>query len=145
MRKSKGFTLVELITVIAIIGVLSLIAIASYAGVRAKARDTKRISDISQIRVALAYYLDKNGAYPSSLGSISPTYIQSLPTDPFNKTTGTPAVNYTYGYALLSSGSYCLGATLENVKDDYTNNVPPAFCTGSNVTNNASNNYIVGK
>ena len=53
MKNRKGFTLVELLVVIAIIGILSTLAVVSLGGVREKARDTKRISDINAIQTAM--------------------------------------------------------------------------------------------
>ena len=56
MKKQKGFTLVELLVVIAIIGLLSTIAFISLNRARAKARDSKRISDVRQLQSALELY-----------------------------------------------------------------------------------------
>ena len=50
MTRQKGFTLVELLVVIAIIGLLSGLAIVSLGGIREKARDTKRLNDMSIFR-----------------------------------------------------------------------------------------------
>jgi len=49
MFRPKGFTLIELLVVIAIIGVLSTIVMASLTSGRAKARDSKRLSDLGQM------------------------------------------------------------------------------------------------
>jgi len=57
----KGFTLIELLVVVAIIGILSSITMASLNSARAKARDARRMSDLSQIRNALYMYFDKYG------------------------------------------------------------------------------------
>src|SRR3989344_4901081 len=62
---SRGFTLIELLVVIAIISLLSSIVLASLGQTRAKARDSKRIQDLVQLRNALEEYaLDNNGLYP---------------------------------------------------------------------------------
>ncbi|MFA6897095.1 MAG: type II secretion system protein [Patescibacteria group bacterium] len=68
----KGFTLIELLVVISIIGVLSTIAMTSLNGAKAKARDAKRLSDITQIKTALDIYYADHGHYPST-GSIYTT------------------------------------------------------------------------
>ena len=108
--RTKGFTLIELLVVIAIIGLLSSIVLASLSTARAKARDAQRLSDLTQIRNALALYYSTNGSYPlpgngmywggvnagpscaSINGTVSgatayisglvPTYIPVLPVDP---------------------------------------------------------------
>jgi len=63
---NRGFTLIELLVVIAIIGILSSVVLASLNSARVKARDTRRISDLAQIRIALELYYDTNGYYPQS-------------------------------------------------------------------------------
>jgi prepilin-type N-terminal cleavage/methylation domain-containing protein len=68
MRNQKGFTLVELLVVIAIIGVLATLVLLQLGTARGRARDTKRIADINQIRGALEqYYEDNNGTYPAGI------------------------------------------------------------------------------
>jgi len=63
-QKNLGFTLLELLVVITIVGFISVLAIASMTSVRAKSRDSKRLTDIKQIQAALnLYYTDKR-MYP---------------------------------------------------------------------------------
>ena len=64
-----GFTLIELLVVIAIIGVLSGMVLVAMTDTRARARDARRQSDITQIRKALELYYAENGRYPSSGGT----------------------------------------------------------------------------
>ncbi len=63
LRKTKsdaGFTLIELLVVIAIIGILSGVVLVSLSPVKAKARDSRRVSDVHQIMLALELdYNDK--------------------------------------------------------------------------------------
>lgn len=63
--KKSGFTLIELLVVIAIIGILAAIVLASLNTARAKARDSKRIQQITEINKAIQLYLsDNNGIAP---------------------------------------------------------------------------------
>lgn len=64
--KQKGFTLVELLVVIAIIGLLFSVVLVSLNSARKKARDARRLSDLSQISNALELYYDKYSYYPDS-------------------------------------------------------------------------------
>lgn len=61
---NKGFTLIELLVVIAIISLLSSIVLASLNLARGKSRDTRRLSDMKQIQIALELYRDSNDQYP---------------------------------------------------------------------------------
>ncbi|MCX6729913.1 MAG: type II secretion system protein [Candidatus Portnoybacteria bacterium] len=60
----KGFTLIEILVVVSIIGILATIVIVSVGSARAKARDSKRISDLNQVQNAIWLYYDNNGAMP---------------------------------------------------------------------------------
>lgn len=124
IKMKKGFTLVELLVVIAIIGVLAAAVLVSLAGTRPKARNAARKSDLQNVSRALQLFADASedkligDATPLSvpdklsydlLGNgtapdITPTYIQSLPTEPSS------AINL-YGYATFQmDGSTECGA-----------------------------------
>jgi len=127
----SAFTLVELLVVIAIIGILSTLSVVAFNNVRAKARDSRRLSDVRQIGMALELYYNDKGVYPppptptgtpitglclSNLG-ISSTcgaivYLQKIPSDPLSN------IHYTYSY-LNSGESYRLGFNLEQGSGDW--------------------------
>lgn len=121
MSPRRGFTLIELLVVIAIIGLISSIVLASVNSARAKSRDARRMSDLTQIRTALELYYDANGTYPPSgscgydcngystsyntsdwdaLASQLRPYLPQLPKDPRNGTCppwGNNCYSYAYG------------------------------------------------
>lgn len=73
--KQKGFTLIELLVVIAIIGILTTVASVSLTQARRRARDTRRVSDIQQIRNALVIYSNQRATYPPSDAATTPADI----------------------------------------------------------------------
>lgn len=92
----QGFTLVELLVVIAIIGLLTGMVVISIQHVKAKARDSQRVSDMQTISTALALYHNDNRAFPIYDGYIenqsnnlaveltNSGAIRALPIDPLN-------------------------------------------------------------
>lgn len=132
----RGFTLIELLIVVAIIGILASLLMVNFIGIRQRARDGQRKSDLRQIQSALELHRADQGSYPTTLsscaspltggtGSSVVTYMQKIPCDPLNTSP--------YAYIYTSSGTtYSLASCLENTSDsqkDRTNNSP---CDGTN-------------
>lgn len=65
LKRQKGFTLVELLIVIIIIGILATLVIVTFTGVQAKARDSKRQTDIEAIDSHLEAFFAENSYYPT--------------------------------------------------------------------------------
>ena len=63
-RSTRGFTILEILVALAIIFVLTGIVVGALSGSREKARDTRRLTDLDQIQVALRLYAEANGEYP---------------------------------------------------------------------------------
>lgn len=114
----QGFSLIELLVVIAIIGILSSIVTVALGNAKQKARDSRRISDIKSIQLALALYYNDNQMYPINIyatsGSppsigLAPNYLPTVPFDPSRGTCsslGTDAGCYAYtSYWVAVSGS----------------------------------------
>lgn len=122
----SGFTLIELLVVITIIGVLATLMIANFSGARARARDSRRKSDLNQLKTALRLYYNDNQAYPPSSGGEmtccgfgesftvnGEEYMRMVPEDPLN--TGP----YVYEYEQTDSGDgFRLSSQLENASDE---------------------------
>jgi type II secretion system protein G len=120
-KNQSGFTLIELLVVVAIIGLLSSIVLISLNVARSRARDAKRIADISQVGKALEVYYNDNSGYPAALtGLQSPVvYMGALPvapTPPDNPIGGSACTdaNNAYVYTPASDSTtytitFCLG------------------------------------
>ncbi len=142
---SAGFTLIELLIVVAIIGVLATILFSNYLGVRQRARDSQRKSNLRQIQAALELIRSDTGSYPGSLYSAdcpisSPlvvgtvTYMQKIPCDPNPSVPSGIYKNGMYPYGTVANG-YNLRACIENVNDTDPNilNIGVSWCSTSKV------------
>jgi len=129
-----GFTLIELLVVIGIIAVLAALLFTNFSGMRERARDLQRKSDLGQVKGALRLYYNDYQKYPAdngsgvilgcgvngtdacdwgttfSAGAGSTIYMTQLPTDPVS------ASSYTYTY--VDDDNFTITTTLENTSDD---------------------------
>lgn len=64
-KSNKGFTIVELLIVIVVIGILALLVITTYSGIQAKARNSKRSTDVKSLQTQIEAYFSQSGYYPS--------------------------------------------------------------------------------
>jgi prepilin-type N-terminal cleavage/methylation domain-containing protein len=106
LRKSKAFTLIELLIVMAVIAILIAIAIPSFRGMQNEARKTRAQGDVRVIKTAIeSYYKNHNNSYPAVAGyqttllNASPRILDSNLYDPFVAGGATP-----YAYALSGTG-----------------------------------------
>ncbi len=149
IKQKKGFTLIELLIVVAIIGILSTLLMVNFIGIRQRARDAQRKTNLSQLQTALEAYRSDIGFYPKQK-SVDPlndypdrppptndcgtafskntaTYMQSMPCDPLT------SLPYTYTLTLQSGNgvSYTLMACLENKNDSQLSPTPTPCAGGS--------------
>ena len=131
-KKSKGFSIIELLVVVAVIGILVGITVISYVNIPKRARDSTRVEGIAAIAKALDLYYIDNGKFPSGKcttgctinsswsttndsswanleAALVPEYISSLPKDPKPTMGSSPLSGSNYGYAYFSNsgGLYC--------------------------------------
>jgi len=128
--RNKGFTLIELLVVISIIGILATLLMANVAGVRERARDAQRKSDVNQIQKALEMYKNNQTipTYPTTSGwrtalegGTNPA-MKTVPYDPKYVSTCTENCWSDYAYtrdpdSLGDNLTYKIVACLENASD----------------------------
>jgi prepilin-type N-terminal cleavage/methylation domain-containing protein len=130
-KRNQGFTIVELLIVIVVIGILALLVITTYSGIQAKARNSKRQTDIQSLQTQLEAFFSQNGYYPSLgdmnnstwLGTNMKSLDQNALTDPSNPTNSKTLVASptakSYSYQVGDgTGSSGVGASCES--DDTT-------------------------
>ena len=153
----KGFTLIELLVVIAIIGILAGVVTVSVGNAQAKARDAKKVSDISSLQTALEMYYNDTGSYRINNCSGSwidvydritielkdKGYLSSIPKSPVN---GQP-----YYFSCPNKDNYRIYVNLENTNNQilnsdydgifynnisyYINCKDPSYCVSGGINN----------
>lgn len=111
MKKTQGFTLIEILVVVTIIAIMTAVAVVSFSTFMKQSRDAKRKADLGQISAALEMYRSNNDTYPTTglTQLTAPTiYIQTVPTDPKSS-------SYIYYYSSATGTDYTLAAHLELV------------------------------
>lgn len=118
----RGFSLMELMTVVVIVGVLSAVAVPTFSNYIYKARATEAIDFLSVIRLREESYRSEFGAYCSTLGA-SGNQVSSLnshsnlvpdpsttkrdpkpfvPTGPWNQLGARPTEQVRFGYGVAA-------------------------------------------
>jgi general secretion pathway protein G len=120
MRKSRGFTLVELLIVIIIIGILAGGMLLVAGGGTDKANATKIVSDLRTLKsAALMYYADTNswptkGPANSALG----TYIDRAISTDYQIETNTSGDWVGYKEGLIAGGNTGVSKKLEAMAEE---------------------------
>lgn len=123
LKKTNAFTIVELIVVITVIAILTGGAALSITANAKNARDTRRRTDVQQIKSALEFYRSNqvNSNYPTftqyqtgssptfTYPALVPTYMETMPVDP--SSTSTTVTNYVYA-PLGAGGAACNNTTV---------------------------------
>jgi prepilin-type N-terminal cleavage/methylation domain-containing protein len=140
MKKSKGFTIIEMVMVLAIVGLLTTIIMIALSNARNKAKDGKIQADLNQIRTAAGVYY--NNQSPSSYSglscAVSNPNVSALCADINNQSPGNPIFVLKTGNA-----EYCVYKQLLNTKyacvdsagnAEFNLSGPPATCVVATAT-----------
>lgn len=126
MRDRRGFTLVELITVVIVLGVLGGIAVMRYLDLQNDALAGKVASDMEGIRLAaIAYHADTEVWPPPSGAGVTPPAL--APLLPGNLEWGTEQ----YTYAWLNEGGDLVGVHIVGLREGLTAKLRARLVFGS--------------
>ena len=126
MKRTSGFTLIELMIVVAIIGILSAIAIPKFADLIRKSNEGATKGNLGAIRSALSiYYGEIEGWYPIS----DPNPILTMENGKYLKEI--PPCN-TPPYHVKVSSFNTIGVAGDDGSWGYQNNRTPAGTTEKN-------------
>lgn len=83
MKNNKGYTLIEMMTVIAIISILATIAVPSFQKSIIRANEASLRNSLFILRDVIDQYYADHGDYPESLEVLTDKkYIRAVPVDP---------------------------------------------------------------
>ena len=119
MRRSAGFTMVELMMVVAVIAILTVIAVVGYTRIFRKARSTEIVEMFGELKAREEAYHAEKGQYVPACGSATTAMANSdcaegdywpSPIVGGNEMTSIAPLNIrwqTLGVHINSSGLYC--------------------------------------
>ena len=90
IKDNKGYTLIEMMTVIAIISILATIAVPSFQKSIVRAKEASLRNSLFILRDVIDQYYADQGNYPQSLDVLmEKRYIRAIPQDPFTGSSDT--------------------------------------------------------
>lgn len=112
MKKSAGFTLIEVLITVAILGIIAAVAIPSYSGYVTKTRRTEAKSLLTEVAGEQQRYFSENNTYTDKLT------VLGYPADSVDSEEG----NYSVSVTAQTVTSFTLTATRVAGKAQITDN-----------------------
>jgi type IV pilus assembly protein PilE len=104
MKKSRGFTLIELMIVVAVIGILMAIAIPNYSEYVTRSRITRATATLSDMRVRMEQFFQDNRTYPTACNAAPNAAQIALPSAADNP-------DFAFGCSNLGVSTFTITAT----------------------------------
>ncbi|MCU0679947.1 MAG: hypothetical protein MUF50_01415 [Planctomycetes bacterium] len=136
-RCASAFSIFEVTLVVAIIAIITVFSITTLNSSREKARDAKRVADITQLKMALEFYYNDAGGYPSdsafipgqSLSYTNPqsgqnkVYLNQIPFAPIPPDGECLEENNSYNYFSENPSTYAIRYCLGNKSQELARGV----------------------
>jgi len=136
----RGFTLIELMTVIGIIGILIALLIPALAGARRAAQTTKCASNLRQLTNALVSYATEfKGSFPPNVGALKMYWYNQAAIGRWIKTTAPP------GSDQCVSGVFVCPSDMDGAVRSYSMNTFASSMVSDFVTAAINRTPSVGK
>lgn len=124
-KPQKGFTLIEILIAVAILLILLMIGFINLRGQSARAMDSKRKTDLYDLRKSFEDYNNDHDAFPAqsvvaNCGGAFTPYLAKIPCDPSSREP--------YGYFPSANGGYRICAKLSDTTDPA---IAAMGCTGA--------------
>jgi general secretion pathway protein G len=90
LRRSRGFTLIEMLIVMTLIVVLASVGLIAYQSSVRRGREAVLKEDLYRMRDAIDQYYADKGKYPTDLNElVTSSYLRRIPVDPITGTAET--------------------------------------------------------
>ncbi len=129
-RKARGFTIVEVLTILVLLTLLTSLILPRFLLSRMRSYHSNCLQNVHNLGTALQIYANNNqGKYPDTLQTLkdtTPPYLQALPICPSNEAS--------YGYTLSPESTlytvHCQGIHYRQLEGEVEEGFPQFYSSG---------------